>query len=244
MRDVPNSDNTPGYYKVNQITSYTILKFFLLTLLSLAFTSPLNTISKRGGTEALQDVQDSAQSKVQQKSPSPDNIVVLDLDETLIHSEEYKQNDPPKFDESLTQFSIQSNGQKFLVSVRPGFNKLVATLQKSYKLILWTASKQDYATKIMNGIDPRNIIRSRLYRQHCTPIGRSGLCSKNLQKFKLDMKHLVIVDDSALVQMWNENNAILIKPFYGEAGDSELDNLPKRIADKFEELQKAEKEKH
>ena len=90
--------------------------------------------------------------------------LVLDLDETLIHFVSSDDAEDEKLDSEL------GNGEEendFFYMVRPYCNKFLSELSQYFEIIIFTAAMQDYADWIVAGIDQRNYISHRLYRQHC-----------------------------------------------------------------------------
>ena len=80
--------------------------------------------------------------------------LVLDLDETLVH---YKKT-----------------SKSYLV--RPGCNVFLEDLSKHYQIVVFTASIQKIADRILNKLDPENkLIKHRLYRQHTTMTARCAI---------------------------------------------------------------------
>lgn len=77
--------------------------------------------------------------------------LVLDLDETLIHFVDEREE---KGDEEGDVYYM----------VRPGMNKFLSTLAQYWELVVYTAAMQDYADWILNEIDTEKHISHRLYR--------------------------------------------------------------------------------
>lgn len=75
--------------------------------------------------------------------------LVLDLDETLVH------------------YFETENSSTF--SIRPGVAQFLEKMSKYFELIIFTAAIQDYADWAIDQIDPYNLIKHRLYRQHAVP---------------------------------------------------------------------------
>jgi RNA polymerase II subunit A small phosphatase-like protein len=91
--------------------------------------------------------------------------LVLDLDETLAHSN-FKRVENP----DLT-IGLDFQGRKFpvFVMVRPGIKKLLTMAADLYETVLFTASVGTYANAVMDKIDPENCLTYRLYRDSCVP---------------------------------------------------------------------------
>lgn len=139
--------------------------------------------------------------------------LVLDLDETLIHS----------FAKLGTM--SESNGEKFFFKVRPHVKELLDYASKKFELIVFTASTQDYADVVLNKLDPNHqIFKMRLYRESCinTPIGPV----KDLRILKnRNLRDIILVDNNLISQAYQLENAIPIYSWYGDVLDTELVKL-------------------
>lgn len=142
-------------------------------------------------------------------------ILILDLDETLIHSTtEYQLlND---FD-----FKIEfENDTTFFVRKRPNLDVFLKYVFNNFKVAIWTASTEKYAKSIL---EKCNVNVSNLEflwtREKCIIVDNNVL--KNLSDTNFDLKDILIVDDIEETATNNPENLILIKPyFYGK--DNEL----------------------
>ena len=87
-------------------------------------------------------------------------MLVLDLDETLIHT---SFNKPPKFDfESEVLFNGKNT--KIYTVKRFGLEAFLFEMSRIYEIVVFTASQKLYADKVLNTIDPKGRISHRLYR--------------------------------------------------------------------------------
>ncbi len=132
--------------------------------------------------------------------------IVLDLDETLIR---YDINDA-KFNE------------KNLIK-RPYLDEFLSCLLKAKcELIIFTASSQEYADPLIDQIEiNKKYFSKRLYRQHTVLIGDNYV--KDISKLGRDLTKIIIVDNEKNSFCLQQRNGILIKPFYGENNDFNLD---------------------
>lgn len=57
------------------------------------------------------------------------------------------------------------------VFVRPFCMEFLKEMGKIFEIVVFTASRQDYADVVIDKLDPeRNLIDHRLYRQHCLSV--------------------------------------------------------------------------
>lgn len=129
--------------------------------------------------------------------------VVLDMDETLLH---------------VTQ---RDDNQVDVIS-RPDVYWFLHYIMKKYDVILYTAGTEEYATNVLRILDPAYHIKNRYFRQHTIRI-KSGMHTKSLGLFDNDLSRIVLVDNSYVSFMFDPDNGIPIKSFYGDdVNDQEL----------------------
>lgn len=116
------------------------------------------------------------------------NTLVLDLDETLIHSALQPQKNT---DFTLT---LESDGteNEVYVAVRPGASLFLARMAELFEVVLFTASTPDYANPIIDLIDQEGSITFRLFRSSCQLQPQGFL--KDLSRLGRDLQHVLIVD--------------------------------------------------
>jgi len=136
--------------------------------------------------------------------------LVLDLDETLIHSKVETVEDLSsdninaedydlKWDYFFELPSSNFEQERTFINVkkRKGVDEFLEILSLFYELVLWTAGDQAYADKIIDFLDPQNLIEHRLYRDHCTVLNvDSGVYIKNLRDLGRDLDRTLIVENS------------------------------------------------
>ena len=140
--------------------------------------------------------------------------LVLDLDETLVHS----SMDPiPNSDLTL---KINVNGQNYNIHVliRPYFEKFLLEMSYLYEIIIFTASLAEYAEALINIIDKQKIIKHILNRQHCRFC--EGAYIKDLGVINRDIKDLIIIDNNAISYAMNKENGIPILSWYDDPNDN------------------------
>lgn len=142
--------------------------------------------------------------------------LVLDLDETLVHSSFMAI---PQADFRF-QLTIESQSVGVFVCVRPGAQKFLKELGPLFEIIIFTASAQIYADKVIDYIDQGRVIKHRLYRDSCTEFG--GNFVKDLSRLNRPLEKVIIIDNSPAAYILQPYNAISISSWFDEPTDREL----------------------
>lgn len=90
--------------------------------------------------------------------------LVLDLDETLVHSS-FK---PPEQPDIVLPVEIEGKVCYVYVLIRPGAVKFLEELSEYYELVIFTASLSKYAEPLMKILDQDTHCSYHLFREHCT----------------------------------------------------------------------------
>ena len=147
---------------------------------------------------------------------SDKKTLVLDLDETLVHSSftPFGNND--------IVLNVDFDGMLYniYVLVRPGVEYFIKTVAKYYEIVIFTASLSNYASPLLDILDKNNDIKFRLFRENCTYI--NGTYIKELKRLNRNLKDLVIVDNSPLAYTFDIDNGLPIKTWYDDKNDTEL----------------------
>ena len=157
--------------------------------------------------------------------------LVLDLDETLIHSDLdliYKNHIITLY------FDSEDEDEKNIpipLILRPGLFDFLNYAKEKFELIIFTASHKNYADKIIDYIEKEQKYFSlRLYREHCIFI-KPGLYIKDLRIFKnRDLKNIVLIDNSIFSFAHQLSNGILVTSFYNDDNDFFLYNLKEYLS--------------
>ncbi|KFD58678.1 hypothetical protein M514_00371 [Trichuris suis] len=155
-------------------------------------------------------------------------ILVLDLDETLIHSDHdgivnpmVKPGTPPDF---VLRVTIDRHPIRFYVHKRPHVDYFLSVVAGWYDLVIFTASMEPYGSAVTDKLDNgRNLLNRRYYRQHCTL--DNGSYTKDLATVCSDLGSILILDNSPVAYRLYPENAIPIKSWYSDPCDIELLNL-------------------
>ena len=148
---------------------------------------------------------------------SKKKTLILDLDETLVHSafkSFYSKED--------IVFNMQFDGKQHTIHVlkRPYVDEFLDKMSKLYEIVIFTASISDYANPLLNKLDPRRRICHRLFREHCTSSG--NLFIKDLRKVGRDLKDTIIIDNNPISYLYNKDNGIPIITWHSSQSDNEL----------------------
>jgi RNA polymerase II subunit A small phosphatase-like protein len=151
---------------------------------------------------------------------SSKKTLVLDLDETLVHSQFL-----PFSIKSDIVFKIDLDNQlhDIHVMIRPGVNDFLKRMGKLYEIVIFTASISKYANPLISLIDKSHNCSYRLFREHCSLVGITYI--KDLKKLGRDLKDIIIVDNSPLSYSFNSENGIPILTWFDDKKDKELYNL-------------------
>ncbi|CAD8155104.1 unnamed protein product [Paramecium octaurelia] len=146
--------------------------------------------------------------------------IVFDLDETLIHCQE--SNDDPS-DIVLTIKFPTGETVEAGINIRPYCKDMLQLLSQKYEIIVFTASHECYAQKVLNYLDPdKKFIHHRFFRDSCVVI-QDGLHVKDLRVIgNRNLKDMVLIDNASYSFCFQLENGIPIIPFYDNALDKEL----------------------
>ena len=97
--------------------------------------------------------------------PQPENsrgwkTLVLDLDETLVHSQ-FSQIKNPDY---IIPVDIDGNICNIYVQKRPGVDNFLKVMAQYYEVVIFTASLSKYADPLMDQMDTNKICTMRLFR--------------------------------------------------------------------------------
>lgn len=150
-------------------------------------------------------------------------LLVLDLDETLVHC----CNFDGKTNANTVCIPLQTKFVKGLLrfNVRPGVDQFLKKMVDHYQIVVFTASDREYAKAILDYIDPQQRICQLLARENCS-FTRSGHLVKDLRVFQnRDLSRMVLVDNSTKCSIPQIDNAVPILSFINDPEDRELDEL-------------------
>jgi len=160
--------------------------------------------------------------KNKQKSKINKKTLILDLDETLVHS--CITNDliiNSNNNLLFKYYSIEDNSQKFIkVIIRPYLKEFFLAISQKFEIVIFTASVKNYASPLIDIIDINKICKHRLFRDDCLLI--NGTFIKNLDLLNKNLKNVIIIDNSSKSFLLHPENGIKIKSFINDLNDKEL----------------------
>ena len=159
-------------------------------------------------------------------------LLLLDLDETLVHSEfrhpsNFKSLDKLKENSKCynRSFTYIENDYKYYFDVyfRPYLFDFLHEIKNYFDLAIFTASSKGYADTIIDYIDPNyDIFKFRLYREACIPI-QKYVYIKDLRIIKnFNEKNVILMDNSFYSFINQPSNGMLIYSFYNNYKDKQL----------------------
>lgn len=146
-------------------------------------------------------------------------LLVLDLDETLLHAREL----PLDRDPNLILFN-------YFIYFRPYLREFIQQVRSVYKLAVWTSSGRQYANAVCANVftdcDRLEFVWSS---ERCTvewDVERGTSCgAKRLRKVRglgYRLERVLVVDDSPEKHTRNFGNLVRVHPFEGDPHDREL----------------------
>lgn len=157
-------------------------------------------------------------------------LLILDLDETLIHSA-FEPLDRP------ADFRVGT----YHTYVRPGALEFIAFCQMHFRVAVWTSSTEGYAQEIVGKLFGSDIRLEFFWtREHCTEAlyaereswASTPYWEKDLAKLRDEgfaLEQVLAVDDSARAHRNNIHNLIPVLPFLGGIPDRELTRLARYL---------------
>jgi len=146
--------------------------------------------------------------------------LVLDLDETLVHST-MEQCDDADF-----TFPVFYDMKEHVVYVkkRPHVHMFLQKMAKMFEVVIFTASQSVYANQLLDVLDPENkLFSKRFFRESCL-FTDSGY-TKDLTVVGVDLAKVAIIDNTPQVFQLQVNNGIPIESWYDNPADEALPQL-------------------
>ena len=167
-------------------------------------------------------------------------LLILDMDETLIHATEHELDRD-------SDFRVGS----YFVYERPYLKEFLAFCQQHFKIGIWTTAGSEFAQAVFESAFPQNYPVEFIWsRKQCTraydPELMESYYIKNLAKLKRKgylLEQIIMVDDTPRKLERNYGNLVRIKSWMGEANDGELLRLKSYLLElkEIENIRAAEK---
>ena len=191
--------------------------------------SPLNSFNNINIlklTSLNQEPETSYYAKVSKlNSPITNNIsskskkktLVLDLDETLVHS---SMKPFPNKKNIILNIFINNVLYTIYAIVRPNVDKFLYEMSLYYELKIFTASLSQYSKPLLDILDKNKVITQVLNRESCHFV--NGFYFKDLNLFNKDFKDIIIVDNNPISYAYQKDNGIPISTWIDNPNDNEL----------------------
>ncbi|MCJ1430443.1 RxLR effector protein psr2, partial [Sticta canariensis] len=164
--------------------------------------------------------------------------LVLDLDETLVHSS-FKILNQADF---TIPVEIEGQYHNVYVIKRPGVDQFMKRVGELYEVVVFTASvskvgdsrddvgalvltsiTNQYGDPLLDQLDIHNVVHHRLFRESC--YNHQGNYVKDLSQVGRDLKETIIIDNSPTSYIFHPQHAVPISSWFSDAHDNELLDL-------------------
>ncbi|MFP2956386.1 NIF family HAD-type phosphatase [Myxococcus sp. 1LA] len=164
-------------------------------------------------------------------------LLILDLDETLIHASAQSLARPADF--RLSGYHVYK---------RPYLERFLTECASRFQLAIWSAGSDSYVAEAVKHIIPPDIDLAFVWgRSRCTfsvdqrkvledgfldPASHYNFAKKlkKLRRLGYRLERMLIVDDTPAKCIHNHGNAIYVAEFLGDADDAELPLLAAYLA--------------
>ncbi|XWS15879.1 hypothetical protein CRYUN_Cryun34aG0040200 [Craigia yunnanensis] len=119
--------------------------------------------------------------------------------------------------------NIEGQIMDFYVLKRPGVDFFLEEISEKNEVVVFTAGLKQYASQVLEKLDPKGLISYQLYRDSCKEV--EGKFVKDLSEMGRDLGKVVIVDDNPNAYSLQPENAVPIRPFVEDGEDRELEKL-------------------
>uniref|UniRef100_A0A671G2G6 protein-serine/threonine phosphatase n=1 Tax=Rhinolophus ferrumequinum TaxID=59479 RepID=A0A671G2G6_RHIFE len=145
--------------------------------------------------------------------------VVIDLDETLVHSS-FKPISNADF---IVPVEIDGTIHQVYVLKRPHVDEFLQRMGQLFECVLFTASLAKYADPVADLLDRWGVFRARLFRESC--VFHRGNYVKDLSRLGRELSKVIIVDNSPASYIFHPENAVPVQSWFDDMTDTELLDL-------------------
>jgi TFIIF-interacting CTD phosphatase-like protein len=152
-------------------------------------------------------------------------LLILDLDETLVHATTRSMDAEPAF-----------RAAGYDVYRRPNLDAFLEQCFSIFDVAVWTSAGRDYATEIVHNVFGGRELRFFWAAERCTR--RVNLATyeqynvkdlKKVRRLGVPLERVLMVDDSPEKLERNYGNYIRVTPFLGNMDDAELPKLARYL---------------
>uniref|UniRef100_A0AAQ4Q593 protein-serine/threonine phosphatase n=1 Tax=Gasterosteus aculeatus aculeatus TaxID=481459 RepID=A0AAQ4Q593_GASAC len=147
------------------------------------------------------------------------NCVVIDLDETLVHSS-FKPISNADF---IVPVEIDGTVHQVYVLKRPHVDEFLQRMGQLFECVLFTASLAKYADPVADLLDQWGVFRARLFRESC--VFHRGNYVKDLSRLGRELSKVIIIDNSPASYIFHPENAVPVQSWFDDMTDTELLDL-------------------
>lgn len=157
-------------------------------------------------------------------NPQPEHLkgrkcLVLDLDETLVHSS-FKY---VRHSDFVIPVDIDNQIHNVYVIKRPGVDEFLQRCGELYEVVIFTASVSRYGDPLLDILDKSKSIHHRLFRDSC--YNYEGNYIKNLSQMGRPLEDLIIIDNSPASYVFHPQHAVPVSSWFSDTHDCELSDL-------------------
>jgi RNA polymerase II subunit A small phosphatase-like protein len=150
--------------------------------------------------------------------------LVIDLDETLVHTERQQSGFPGGKCDFKISVTIGAATYNMYVKKRPGCDEFLKRAAENYELIIFTASMEPYCKAVMDRIDVHNTVSHCLHRTHCT-FWQNEIYVKDLSRLGRPIENTILLDNNPDCYLFQPENAIPINSWYDDESDQDLEHV-------------------
>jgi len=152
--------------------------------------------------------------------PKHKKTLVLDLDETLVHSS-FKPIPDPDFQ---IQIELEGSYHQVFVRKRPFVDEFLLHIAKNWEVVIFTASLAKYADPLLDVLDTHRVISKRLFRESCVHHYKMYYV-KDLTTLGRPLSDCTIIDNSPFSFMFQPEQGVPIISWYDDRSDTQLRDL-------------------
>lgn len=152
----------------------------------------------------------------QSKALEGRKLLVLDLDETLIHSS-FKFVHNADF---IIPVRIEDRDHEIYVIKRPGVDEFMKRMGELFEIVVFTASVSKYADPLLDQLDIHHVVHHRLFRESC--YNHNGNFVKHLGILGRPLEDVIILDNTPTSYIFHPQHAVPVSSWFSDAHDNEL----------------------